>query len=83
MSDIAKKLVERTIERYPLSFEYKGKLSEEDIEYIELFCDIKSSSVYMDGSCCYSIRRNRNIENETILMNDVRHIDEILKENER
>lgn len=60
MSDIAEEIIKRAIDRYPLSVEYKGSLSVEDIEYIELFCDIKVPSVYMDGSCWYSIRRNRD-----------------------
>lgn len=60
MDNIAKELVQRAVDRYPLGLEYKGRLSEEDINYIELYCDIKAFSVYMDGSCCYSIRRNRS-----------------------
>lgn len=59
MSVLAKELVQRAVDKYPLGFEYKGRLSEEEINYIALYCDIKTFSLYMDGSACYSIRRNR------------------------
>lgn len=42
--------------KYPLSIWYKGRLTEEDMESLEKSCDVRCSSVYMDGTGTYSIR---------------------------
>lgn len=42
--------------KYPVSVHYKGRLTEDDINELEKVCDVRCSSVYMDGSGAYSIR---------------------------
>lgn len=51
--------------RYPLSTYYNGRLTEEEMEYIEKFCSIHCPSVYMNGSATYHIRWRKRI-NETL-----------------
>lgn len=49
-------IIEKAKERYPAAFSFRGKLSSEERKEIENNgCDIRNSSVYMDGSCNYVI----------------------------
>ena len=49
-------------EKYPISIQYKGRLTEQELEYLEKFCDVCCFSVYMDGSATYCIRYRANKE---------------------
>ena len=54
-------IIEKAKERYPAAFNFRGKLSPEERKEIENNgCDIRNSSVYMDGSCYYVIRKREN-----------------------
>lgn len=51
-------------EKYPIAIQYKGRLSEQELDYLEKFCDVRCPSVYMDGSALYSIRYKANKESD-------------------
>lgn len=59
MNISTRELVEEAKQNYPVSVHYKGRLTEEELSEIEKECDVKSASVYMDGSAMYSIRYRR------------------------
>lgn len=54
------RIIEKAKEKFPVSFQYKGKLYEKEIEEIEKACDVRYSSVYMDGSGYYYIRYRKD-----------------------
>lgn len=49
-------LIENAKEKYPLSIQYAGRLSEKDIIALEKSCDVKCPSVSMNGNITYNIR---------------------------
>lgn len=56
-------LIEQAKTKYPVSVHYKGRLIEEDINELEKVCDVRCSSVYMDGTGTYSIRYRKDNQN--------------------
>lgn len=53
---MVQKLIEQAKNKYPISIPYKGKLTEDDINELEKVCNVRCSSVYMDGSGYYFIQ---------------------------
>ena len=49
-------LIKNAKEKYPLSIQYVGILSEGDIVALEKSCDVKCPSVSMNGNITYNIR---------------------------
>lgn len=49
-------IIEKAKDKLPMSYGFRGRLSAEEIEKIEEFCDVSAMSIYMDGSCYYQIR---------------------------
>ena len=47
--------------KYPVSIHYKGRFTEEEISELEKVCDIRCSSVYMEGTATYSIRYRKDL----------------------
>lgn len=50
--------------KYPVTIQYKGRLSEQELEYLDKFCEVHCSSVFMDGSAVYDIRYKANKKEE-------------------
>lgn len=48
--------IEQAKLKYPLSVQYKGRITESEMLELEKLCDVSCSSVYMDGSGYYTIR---------------------------
>ena len=60
---MVQQLIKNAKARYPLSIQYTGRLSENDIAALEKSCDVKCPSVYMNGNITYNIRyKNKNFE---------------------
>ena len=58
-----KELIEQAKRKFPVAIQYKGRLSDSEIEKLEKVCKVRRPSVYMNGSVMYSIRYkdgNRN-----------------------
>ena len=49
------KIIIQAKNKYPISISYIGKLTDNDTQKLEQFCDIKCLSLYMDGSAEYII----------------------------
>lgn len=58
MGDLVNRLIDEAKAKYPASTTYKGRLSVEEARELKETCDIKTISVYMDGSV-YCIVRYR------------------------
>lgn len=50
------KLIQQAKEKYPVSICYKGRLTVEELNELEKYCDVHAFSVYMNGTVVYSIR---------------------------
>lgn len=50
------RIIKKAKEKYPISFQYTGRLYEKELADIEKECDVKCSSIYMDGKATYHIR---------------------------
>lgn len=57
------RIIKKAKEKYPISFQYTGKLYEKELDNIEKVCDVKCSSVYMDGKATYHIRYRKDNQN--------------------
>ena len=55
-SKVIKELYKQAKEKYPVSIQYKGRLTIEELEELEKYCDVHAFSVYMNGTVVYSIR---------------------------
>lgn len=64
MELLKENLLHMAREKYPISIQYKGRLSEQELEYLDKFCDVRCFSVFMDGSAVYNIRYRTNEEGE-------------------
>lgn len=42
--------------KYPISVTYKDRFIEDDMNMLDKICDVRCSSVYMNGTGTYSIR---------------------------
>ena len=55
-------IIEKAIEHYPISVQYRGRFTPDEINELEKYCSVQCFSVYMDGTCTYSIRkRNKDM----------------------
>lgn len=60
--NIINNIIEKAIENYPISVQYRGQLTRDEINELEKYCSVQCFSIYMDGTCTYLIRkRNKNI----------------------
>ena len=60
--NIINDIIEKAIENYPISVQYRGQFTRDEINELEKYCNVQCFSVYMDGTCTYAIRkRNKNI----------------------
>ena len=50
------RLIKQARDKYPNFIYYQGRLSESEKRVLEKACDVRSSTVYMDGSTMYSIK---------------------------
>lgn len=53
---LSQNIIERAKRIYPISFYYRGYLTDKKYNEIEKQCKIQCSSIYMDGSRMYCIR---------------------------
>jgi hypothetical protein len=49
-------IIKTAKENYPVSYSFTGSLTEEQMEEIKKECDMRTMSVYMNGTSWYSIR---------------------------
>ena len=59
-----KELIETAKNKFPVSINYVGQLSEDELEELERFCDIKCPAVYMNGKTTYVIRYKKHADKE-------------------
>lgn len=59
MSDLVNRLINEAKAKYPASATYKGRLSVEEARELRETCDVKTISVYMDGSVYCIVRYRR------------------------
>lgn len=64
MEFLKENLLHMAREKYPIYIQYKGRLTEQELDYLEKFCDVRCFSIYMDGSATYHIRYRGNKEDE-------------------
>ena len=60
-SERAAIIIKKAKEKYPASYSFTGSLTEDQAEEIEKECDIRTSSVYMNGTSCYFIRYRNEV----------------------
>lgn len=54
-------IIKKAKENYPASYSFTGSLTEGQAEEIKKECDIRTLSVYMNGTSCYCIRHRNEV----------------------
>ena len=50
------RIIKKAKDKYPISFQYTGRLYEKELSDIEKECNVKCSSVCIDGTATYYFR---------------------------
>jgi hypothetical protein len=54
-------IIKNAKETFPVSYSFTGSLTEDQAEEIKKECDIRTMSVYMNGTSWYSIRYRNEV----------------------